>query len=175
MKKTLVFGKIRLRPLEPEDIDILYEWENNMEIWEAGNTKTPFSRYILAQYIKESGKDIYEQKQLRLIIQTETGEPVGAVDLFDFDPYHLRAGVGILIHQKSQWNQGYASDALAALSEYALTVLGLKQIYAGIAADNVASIRLFEKAGFEKTGIRKNWLKTLYGWKDEIFFQKMLG
>jgi RimJ/RimL family protein N-acetyltransferase len=92
MKKTLVFGKIRLRPLEPEDIDILYEWENNMEIWEAGNTKTPFSRYILAQYIKESGKDIYEQKQLRLIIQTETGEPVGAVDLFDFDPYHLRAG-----------------------------------------------------------------------------------
>jgi diamine N-acetyltransferase len=61
-----------------------------------------------------------------------------------------------------------------ALSNYALNVLGLKQLYANIAAGNEASIQLFEKAGFKKTGIKKDWLKTRDGWKDELFYQKIL-
>lgn len=174
MNKQLTYGKISLRPLEPEDINLLYSWENNIEIWEVSNTKTPFSKHILAQYIIESARDIYETKQLRLVIQNEKSEPVGTIDLFDFEPYHLRAGVGILIHNKSDRNQGYEADALSALSNYSIDVLGLKQLYANIAFDNLNSIKLFEKCGFEKAGIKKNWLKTLTGWKDEIFYQKIL-
>ncbi|MFW6309744.1 MAG: GNAT family N-acetyltransferase [Prolixibacteraceae bacterium] len=175
MENQLKYGKISLRPLEPEDIDLLYQWENNMEIWEVSNTKAPFSRHILAVYIKESARGIYETKQLRLIIQNENRQPVGAVDLFDFEPYHLRAGVGILIHKTEDRNRGYATDALTALSNYALTTLGLKQLFANISEDNVTSIRLFEKNGFKKAGVKKNWIKTINGWKNEFFFQKMLS
>ena len=174
MNNFLKYGKISLRPLEPEDIDLLYQWENDMEIWEISNTKTPFSRYILAEYIKNSHKDIYETKQLRLIIQNEENCPVGAVDLFDFEPYHQRAGVGILIHKTEDRNQGYATDALNALFDYSLNVLGLKQLYANISEDNPQSIALFEKAGFIKSGTKISWLKTPDGWKDELFFQKMV-
>jgi diamine N-acetyltransferase len=173
MNNQLIYGKISLRPLEPEDIELLYNWENNMEIWEVSNTKTPFSKHILAQYILESAKDIYETKQLRLIIQNEKAEPVGAIDLFDFEPYHLRAGVGILIHKKVDQNRGYATDALFALSKFAFEILGLTQLYANISADNKNSLKLFEKCGFEKAGIKQNWLKTMSGWKDEIFYQKI--
>lgn len=174
MNNQLTYGKIKLRPIEPDDIELLYQWENNMEIWNVSNTKTPFSKYILAEYLKESAKDIYETKQLRLIIQNKNSVPVGAVDLFDFDPYHMRAGIGILIHSTENRNHGYGSDALNAIFGYAAEVLGLKQLYANIAASNELSIHLFEKTGFEKTGIRKNWLKTLVGWEDEVFMQKML-
>ena len=174
MNNQLKYGKISLRPLETEDIELLYQWENNMKIWNVSNTRTPFSKYILAKYIKESFKDIYETKQLRLIIQNENLEPVGAVDLFDFDPYHMRAGIGILIHDAKNRNHGYATDALNVIFSYALEVLGLKQLYANISAKNVVSIHLFEKAGFEKTGTKKNWLKTVKGWEDEVFLQKML-
>ncbi|TNF45281.1 MAG: N-acetyltransferase [Bacteroidetes bacterium] len=174
MNNQLEYGKISLRPLETEDIELLYQWENNMEIWNVSNTRTPFSKYILAEYIKESVKDIYETKQLRLIIQNENLEPVGAVDLFDFDPYHMRAGIGILIHDAKNRNHGYATDALNAIFNYALEALGLKQLYANISAKNEVSIHLFEKAGFEKTGTKKNWLKNLNGWEDEVFMQKML-
>ena len=173
MNKELTYGKITLRALEPEDIELMYLWENSLEIWEVSNTKTPFSKYILTQYLKESARDIYETKQLRLIIQSGNKKPVGAVDLFDFEPYHLRAGVGILIHNTNDRNKGYALDALLALSDYALNILGLKQLYANIAADNRASIQLFEKAGFEKAGIKKDWLKTRNGWKDELLYQKI--
>lgn len=175
MNNQLTFGKISLRAIEPDDIELLYQWENNMEIWNVSNTKTPFSKYILAEYIQESVKDIYETKQLRLIIQNENLEPVGAVDLFDFDPYHMRAGIGILIHSVENRNHGYATDALNAIFSYALEVLGLKQLFANIASKNDTSIRLFEKVGFEKVGTKKNWLKSLSGWEDEVMLQKFLS
>ena len=175
MNNQLKYGKISLRPIEPEDIKLLYQWENNLEIWEVSNTKTPFSKHILALYILESAKDIYETKQLRLIIQNEKMEAVGAIDLFDFEPFHLRAGVGVLIHNNTDKNKGYASDALKALSYYSFEILGLKQLYANIATDNINSIKLFENSGFVQVGIKKNWLKTTTGWKNEILFQKILS
>ncbi|GAB1454359.1 GNAT family N-acetyltransferase [Draconibacterium sp.] len=174
MNELLTYGKISLRALEPEDVELLYQWENNIEIWKVSNTRTPFSKYILAEYLKESAKDIYETKQLRLIIQNNNGEAVGAVDLFDFEPYHMRAGVGILIHKSENRNQGYASDALNVMFGYAVEILGLKQLYANIGAKNEASIHLFEKAGFTQSGVKKNWLKTISGWEDEVFLQKIL-
>ncbi len=174
MSNYLEYGKVSLRNIEPEDIDLLYNWENNTEIWAISNTKVPFSKHILTQYIIEAAKDIYETRQLRLIIQNLDSKPVGAIDLFDFDPYHMRAGVGVLIHSNSDKNKGYATDALEALSRYTAKILGLKQLYANIAGDNINSIRLFEKAGFTRVGVKKEWLRTLTGWKDEIMFQKLL-
>jgi diamine N-acetyltransferase len=174
MNNQLTYGKISLRPLETDDIELLYQWENNMEIWNVSNTKTPYSKYILAEYLKESAKDIYETKQLRLIIQNEESVPVGAVDLFDFEPYHMRAGIGILIHSAENRNHGYGSDALNAIFDYTVEALGLKQLYANISIKNEVSIHLFEKAGFIQTGIKKNWLKTATGWEDEVLLQKFL-
>jgi diamine N-acetyltransferase len=173
--KRLEFGKIRFRALEPDDIDLLYEWENDAEIWEISNTYEPFSKYALAKYIKESQRDIYESRQLRMIIETLEGKAVGAIDLFDFDPFHFRAGVGILIHDEHDRKLGYATDALRLLCDYAANYLRLHQLYANISADNDASIRLFKNCGFEHCGEKKDWRRTLDGWKDELMFQKILN
>ena len=171
--KKLEYGEIKLRPLEPEDIDLLYEWENDMTIWEVSNTLVPFSRYILEQYILNSKQDIYESKQLRLIIETQAGQAVGAVDLFDFDPFHQRAGVGILIHNVSERRKGFAHDALVLLCQYANEILQLHQLYANISNDNSASIHLFEKCGFEFAGCKKDWIRSGKTWKDELIYQKI--
>jgi diamine N-acetyltransferase len=170
----LEFGKIRFRALEPEDIDVLFEWENDAEIWEISNTFEPYSKYILAKYIKDSQRDIYESKQVRMIIETVDGKAVGAIDLFDFDPFHFRAGIGILIHDKKDRRLGYASDALQLLCQYATNYLRLHQLYANIGEDNLASIHLFKSAGFELIGTKKDWRRTLDGWKNELMFQKIL-
>lgn len=174
MNNMLAHGRIVLRALEPEDIDLLYEWENDSTLWEISNARTPFSRHVLALYLRDATKDIYEQKQVRFIILNEEPRPVGAVDLFDFEPFHQRAAVGILIHKPEFRRHGYALDALAALEQYSLHVLGIRQLTASIAEDNTASIQLFDKAGYKVTGIRKQWLKSPMGWKDEWFLQKFL-
>lgn len=170
----LELGKIRFRALEPDDIDLLYEWENDAEIWEVSNTFEPFSKYILAKYIRESQRDIYEAKEMRLIIETPDRIAVGAIDLFDFDPFHFRAGVGILIHNKKDRKLGYATDALQLLCDYAKDYLRLHQLYANITEDNLASIHLFNQNGFELCGTKKDWRRTKDGWKTELMFQKIL-
>jgi diamine N-acetyltransferase len=171
--KKLQYGKVQFRALEPDDIDLLYEWENNAEIWEVSNTYEPFSKYILSKYIKDSQRDIYEAKEVRMIIETIDGVAVGAIDLFDFDPFHFRAGVGILIHDEKNRKQGYASDALQLLCIYASNYLRLHQLYANISEENLASIQLFTSNGFELCGTKKDWRNTLDGWKNELMFQKI--
>lgn len=112
---------IRLRAIEPEDLELLYRWENHSEWWGFGSTLAPYSRYQLKEYIKRSHCDIYELKQLRLMIeQLADVTTVGSVDLYDFDPYHLHAGVGILVDSDYQ-QQGIASEALALLERYAFS------------------------------------------------------
>jgi len=160
--------------LEPEDLSLLYKWENNTSIWQVSNTLAPFSRYILKQYIEESHRDIYETKQLRLIIQNEKLEPVGAIDLFDFDPFHQRAGIGILIYANEDRKKGYATDTLHLMCNYAKETLGLYQVYANVAANNPVSVGLFEKCGFHLSGIKQGWLKIKSERIDEFLYQKIL-
>ncbi len=160
-----------LRALEPEDIDLLYQWENNMEIWEVSNTLTPFSRYQLKKYIEQAQLDVFQTKQLRLIIELQTSHTViGMIDLFDFDGFHQRAGVGINIHQDHR-QRGYAFEALQLFAEYCFNNLGLNQLYANISVKNKSSIALFEKADFKLVGIKKQWQKTKEGFVDECLYQ----
>jgi diamine N-acetyltransferase len=148
---------IYLRALEPSDVDVLYKWENNRQIWHVSNTQTPFSRYVLEQFLVNAHEDIYTNKQLRLIIsENEKDDAIGAIDLFDFEPYHLRAGVGILISEDYR-KKGYAYEALELLEDYAFNTLLLKQLYCNVTVSAAASLQLFEKAGFEKIGLKKSW------------------
>jgi diamine N-acetyltransferase len=171
MKSFLKDDKITLRALEPEDIDLIFEWENNEEIWTVSHTTAPFSRHILALYIQDSVKDIYESKQLRLMITTNEGKTIGAIDLFDFDPFHLRVGIGILIHQTEDRSKGFATSALDLMVRYCFEKLGLHQIYANILTDNEASIKLFSKAGFALSGTKRDWVRDGSNWKDEHLLQ----
>lgn len=167
--------KVLLRALEPSDIDLLYQWENDRKIWQVSNTLIPFSKYILKNYIENSYKDIFEIKQQRFIIDVETGpekyRSVGTIDLFDFDPQNQRAGIGILIAKDHDREKGYATQALHELTKYAFEILHLNQLYCNIATDNKASIHLFRKAGFEMIGVKKKWNRSSEGYKDEALLQ----
>jgi len=163
---------IKLRAPEPEDLDLLYLWENNTSVWQISGTLVPFSRFVLKQYLENAGKDIFEMKQMRLIIQLNSNKrPVGAIDLFDFDPFHRRAGVGILIADPSDRRKGYAREALDTVMIYCFEVLQLHQVYCNITSGNHASIKLFTSAGFELVGEKKEWLKTEEGYKGELLMQ----
>jgi diamine N-acetyltransferase len=167
--------QIVLRALEPTDIDRLFRWENDRSIWAISNTLIPFSRYILQKYLDNAHLDIYQTKQLRLMIdvldEKKTPQTVGAIDLFDFDPFHLRAGVGILIADEKHRRQGIATESLKALIDYASNTLLLHQLYCNIGISNEASLRLFRNLGFRDVGVKRQWLKTSQGFEDEVLLQ----
>ncbi len=163
---------IYLRPLEPEDIDFLYQWENDPDVWKVSNTITPYSKFILKQYIETSHLSIFETKQIRfIIVLSDTNRPIGTIDLFDFDPYNRRAGIGVLIYDKENRQRGYASEALKLIIEYGFKTLDLHQLYCNVNPKNKASMRLFTNHGFIPVGIKKEWVRIQNHWQDEILLQ----
>ena len=165
--------RISLRAPEPEDLELLFQWENNPQWWNVGGTLVPYSRYQLKEYIAEAHRDIFDIKQLRLMVDLiEEGKTIGMVDLYDFDPYHRRAGVGILIDPLSQ-KKGLATEALNLLITYAFSFLKLHQLYAHIPETNEASIHLFTRCSFVKTGVLKDWITSEKGYTDVIVMQRI--
>jgi len=170
--KTLTGKSIVLRALEPTDLDFLYQMENDESVWEVSNTSTPYSQLILKQYLENSHKDIFEVKQLRLVIcPSENQKAIGCIDLFDFDPKNRRVGVGILISSTENKQKGYAFEALQLLTNYAFTHLNVHQVYANIPEDNLPSIKLFEKLGFLKSGTKLDWIYSKGSFKNELHYQ----
>ncbi len=162
---------ITIRALETDDVNLLYDWENNQTLWAVSYTQTPFSKFVLEEFVN-SIQDIYTTKQLRLMINSaETKETIGCIDLFEFDPQHVRCGIGIFIHNNFR-NKGFALECIDLIKNYCFTTLYLKQIFVHVNVSNEASLNLFEKAGFVKSGLKKCWHKnSLSAFEDVCFLQ----
>lgn len=168
---TLKGNQIYLRALEPEDMDFVHSIENDESIWELSSTQTPYSKFIIKQYIENAHKDIYEVKQLRLVISNYKDKPLGMIDIFDFDFKNSRAGIGILIKETKDRNKGYGSEALKLLTNYCFQHLQLHQLYCNILEENEGSVKLFKQQGFKKVGLKKDWNFVAGVYKNEYLFQ----
>lgn len=169
--KSLRGKRVYLRALEPEDLSFLFDVENEERNWEISNTQTPYSKHVLSQYLENAHQDIYEIKQLRLVISNYESEPLGFIDLFDCDFKNSKAGVGILIHNSDHRQLGYGKEALSLLIDYSFGPLNLHQLYCSIIEDNVNSIKLFTDQGFEKVGLKKDWIFSDGTYKNEYLLQ----
>lgn len=167
----LINDRIYLRAVEPEDLNIMYEMENDPEMWDISSFTVPYSRYVLKQYIEGSQSDMFADKQLRLMIVCRQDErTLGTIDITDFVPLHSRGAVGIALH-KDYRGEGYAKEALGLLCEYAFNFLSIRQLYAFISRDNESSLRVFSACGFEQTGLLKSWLQVDNQYKDAVLMQ----
>ncbi len=168
---TLRGNKVYLRALEPEDLDFIVKVENSEEFWEISATRVPYSRYLIKKYLQNSHRDIYEVKQLRLMICDLEKNPIGLIDVFDLEPKDRRAALGILIVNETERGKGYGAEVLTLICNYCFTHLDLHQVYANVNDDNLASIKLFERNKFEKVGVKKDWIRAGGKFKNEILYQ----
>ena len=168
---TLKADNCYLRALEPEDLDFIYKVENDETVWQVSNTITPYSRFLIKEYLENSHKDIYEVKQLRMVICNNVHKAVGLIDLFDFDIKNKRAGIGILIKDERNRFQGFGKSALKMMINYAFNHLNLHQLFCNISEDNKPSIALFEQQGFTQIGLKKDWNFTNGKYTNEYLYQ----
>lgn len=169
---TLSGNTLYLRALEPEDLEVVHYVENREDLWELSNTQTPYSRYLIKEYLEHAHKDIYEVKQLRLVICENVSDAVlGFIDLFDFDPKNRRVGLGILIIDSENRSKGIGAESLELVINYTFKFLQVHQIYCNIAANNVISKSLFEKFDFKPVGVKKDWNYNNGSYNDEILYQ----
>lgn len=165
---------LMLRALEPTDLDDLYRWENDADLWHTSATIAPFSRKQLWDYIENYDGDIYHTHQLRLMIEEiVTKRVIGTLDLFDFDPMNSRASVGILIDKEFQ-GRGYGVISMQLLETYCREYISLNQLVATVSVDNEQSLALFRSLEYVEIGVMKWWLKRGHQYCDAILFQKRI-
>lgn len=175
MKSYFSSERIRLRAMEPEDLEVMYTMENDSYTWDVTNFTVPYSKFVLKQYIENSECDMFADRQLRMmIVRNEDDAVVGTIDITEFVPMHSRGEVGIIIRKECQGN-GYAKEALDLLCDYVFDFLHLKQLIVHVAVDNEASIRLFESCGFVRCGLLKEWWCVRGCFKDVILLQRLRG
>ncbi len=168
-----VSERLRLRAMEPEDLEILYAMENDPQTWDVTNFNVPYSKFVLKQYIENSQSDMFADRQLRMmIVRREDDKVVGTIDVTDFAPMHARGEIGIAILSEFQGN-GFAKEALELMCEYTFRFLFLKQLNAHVAVDNISSLRLFKSCGFTECGLLKEWWCVSGKYKDVVLLQRL--
>jgi diamine N-acetyltransferase len=166
--------KIYLRAVEPGDAFTIMTWENDPMNWRVSNTDAPYSLHGITEYIN-SIQSFRQSGELRLMIcLNENDKSIGTLDLFEANFKHGRAGVGILIASNEDRGVGYASESLSLLAQYSNEILDFWNLTANVLEDNEASIRLFERAGYELVGVRKNWFKDKESRVNERIYQLCL-
>lgn len=170
---TMNEEKINLRALEMEDLDFLYEVENDRSLWGVGCTNVPYSRQMLIDYIASSSADIYADKQVRFIIEDKQHQTIGIVDLVNFDPRHLRAELGVVVKQEYR-GKGYAQEAIRQILVYAKQILHLHQVYAVVSVKNVKATKMLEQTGFGSGIVLKDWLLEGEKYENAYLFQSFL-
>ncbi len=164
-------ANIHLRALEPEDLELVYQIENDPLFWQYGAATVPYSRYALRQYIASQQNDLFADGQVRLVIEKD-GTAVGFADLTNFDAVHLRAEIGLALLPDYQ-GQHIGELAMQELCSYARR-LHVHQLYAIIATTNKAATRLFERLAFAPSATLKDWLRSDDGFTDAVVWQQTL-
>jgi len=170
-------SNILLRAMEPSDVDLMMIFENDPENWAVSGTVSPYSKFTIEQFYENATQDIFTSKQLRLAIEMTSesekhkGKTIGFVDFFDYDVINRKAGVGILIGDYEERRKGYAREAIALFVHYAFNTLNIHQIYCHIEMSNEGSVKLFERAGFNRCGLLKDWILYNGQWHDVLIMQ----
>jgi|TARA_B100001093_G_scaffold56229_1_gene47607 diamine N-acetyltransferase len=166
--------KVKFRALEMDDLQWLYLIENDERLWKYSNTIVPFSKEILTKYILNSNRDIFDVKQLRMVVYSKEVSRIGLIDLYDFSPENKRLALGIIIDEKYR-NIGVAKNALSLIEKWIKSRLDIHQIYVNIGEENLISIKLFKSLGYNKIGLKKDWNFYNNKFNSEFTFQKILN
>ena len=166
--------KVKFRALEMDDLQWLYLIENDERLWKYSNTIVPFSKEILTKYILNSNRDIFDVKQLRMVVYSKEVSRIGLIDLYDFSPENKRLALGIIIDEKYR-NIGVAKNALSLIEKWIKSRLDIHQIYVNIGEENLISIKLFKSLGYNKIGLKKDWNFYNNKFNSEYTFQKILN
>lgn len=147
--------KVYLRALEPDDYKISIEWRQDPEIW----SMLVGRRYFVSEQIErkwiESTYDNSTQVTLA-ICDSATNTHIGNISLKNIDFFNKSASFAILIGNKDYWRGGYGTQATLLLLHHAFIDLGLERVQSIILSDNIGSVRMHKKCGFEQEGVLRN-------------------
>lgn len=158
---------VRLRPIEPEDADALYRWNNDEEVMRWLQSYYHESLAGLRKRVAERADNSHEK--VTLCIETlEERKLIGIVMLREADPINARAKVDIYIGEHEYWGGGYGTDALRRVCRYGFDTLRLHSIELTVVEVNERAVKSYKKIGFQVDGRLRQAFFRDGKWYDEL-------
>ena len=153
-------SRLLLRALEPGDLNDTYlSWLNDPAV----------NRYLETRFIPQTLEALQTYWQAHrddpsspwfAICLAGQERHIGNIKLGPIQWLHRRADLSLFIGERGCWGQGYASEAIALVRDWAFLELDLQKLNAGIYAGNFGSRRAFEKCGFGLEGTLREEVVT---------------
>jgi RimJ/RimL family protein N-acetyltransferase len=144
--------RVYLRPAERADVETFVRWFADADVTRHIRIRAPFSQAAeekwFDQMVEKQGKSDYHF----VICLVEDGRAIGTAGLHELDLENGSAEFGISIGEKAEWNKGYGTESLQAISDFGFGQLRLERIYLEVYAPNKAGQRAYQKAGFVEEG-----------------------
>jgi len=148
----IVGEKVRLRPIEREDLPQFVEWLSDPEMRRYLGMGLPFSLAQEERWFEDLQKRLQKQELVILTIEASEGAHIGNISLIDINWKDRYAELGITIGEKDYWNQGYGTDATRTMLRVAFDELSLHRVFPPVHAENARGIRCYEKVCFHREG-----------------------
>ncbi len=142
---------VRLRALEPKDIERAYTWINDREVTRYLTARYPLSHADEQRWLDEAPTNGFANG-VRLAIETKDGVHIGNLDLNQTRPEDRKAGLGIMIGEKAYWSNGYGTDAIVTLLRFAFHEMNLNRVWLQVFEFNERAIACYQKCGFKEEG-----------------------
>lgn len=157
MKNPFLIGeRVYLRPVEREDAVLMAKWFNSWEVRRSVLSHRPVSLAQQEEKIASIGKD--EHDVVLAIARREPDGLLGATGLHRIDFKNRRAEFGIAVGDPAEWGKGYGTEATRLIVGYGFDTLNLNRIQLLVYEDNVRGIRAYERAGFRREGVLRQYL-----------------
>lgn len=157
MSVTLETERLTLQPFVAADAAAV---ERYVGLWEVARMTTriphPYPEGAAAGWISSHAKAAEEDQEhtFAILLKDAPGAAIGAASLRRIEPGNYELGYWLA---PQCWGQGLATEAACAMVVYGFEKLDAEALQSGHFADNPASGRVLEKAGFAANGIARQW------------------
>ena len=172
---SIIYGeRVRLRSVERSDLDKFVEWINDPEVTEGLTMFLPMSSVDEEKWFDGVMERSQEEKPLVIDLKDDKKwRLIGNSGFLNFDWIARTAEVGIMIGDKTLWNQGYGTEVMTLLQRHGFETLNLNRIYLRVHAENKRAIRAYEKSGFVHEG-RMRQAVFKHGAYNDVLFMSVL-
>ncbi len=145
--------RLCLRAIEREDLPRLVPWLNDYEVSRFIGRNQPLSLVAEERWF-ENMVNLQPAEQV-LAIQARDGDEwklIGSCGFMNVEWTNRSAEIGILIGDRSCWNQGFGRETMRLMLKHGFETLNFHRIFLRVFENNVRGIKAYEHAGFQHEG-----------------------
>lgn len=170
-KRPVVFlsgEHVYLRPVEMFDLERYRRWLNDPAVRVPLGAFAPLTEKMERDFIESAGGK--PDEYTFAIVLKDGDRHIGGTGLNEIRWKDRAALFGVFIGDEDCRGHGYGTEAARLVLRYAFETLNLNRIELGVFAFNEAAVRAYEKAGFVREGVKREWAFIDGQYTDHIIY-----